>query len=299
MLVEAGSEAQYRRQRVARMSSKKAPAKVISVTSGKGGVGKTHTTVNLGLALVKLGKKVLILDADLGLANVNILLGFKPAATINDLISGDAKLKDIIVSHPSGLDIIPASSGVTDLLDISEEDRMTLIEAVEEFGSHYDYLLIDTAAGIGSTVMYFNLAAEEVLVVIGPEPTSITDAYALIKVLSTQHGLRDFSVVVNRAPVGQDGRSVFAQLSAVTSRFLQVSLNYRGPISEDPSVVEAVVKQKPYLELFPSSKCSRDITRLAEKIASDQGPRSPKGGLQFFFRSLLETGGSPSGAFDE
>lgn len=289
MLEQAGAEPSIRRHSI-QMSSKKAPAKVISVTSGKGGVGKTHTTVNLGLALVKMGKRVLILDADLGLANVNILLGFKPAATINDLISGEAKLKDVIVSHPTGLDIIPASSGVTDLLDLDEEQRVTLLEAVEEFGSHYDYLLIDTAAGIGDTVMYFNLSAEEVLVVIGPEPTSITDAYALIKVLSTQHGLRDFSVVVNRAPVGNDGRAAFGQLSAVTSRFLQVSLNYRGSIADDSAVVDAVVKQKPYLELFPSAKCSRDISKLAEKIASDQGARAPKGGLQFFFKSLLEAG---------
>ena len=298
MLGQAGVEHPYRRQRI-QMASKKAPAKVISITSGKGGVGKTHTTVNLGLALVKQGKRVLILDADLGLANVNILLGFKPGATINDLISGEAKLKDVIVNHPSGLDIIPASSGVTDLLDLDEEQRMVLLEAVEEFGSQYDYLLIDTAAGIGQTVMYFNVAAEEVLVVIGPEPTSITDAYALIKVLSTQHGVREFSVVVNRAPVGSDGRAVFAQLSAVTSRFLQVSLNYRGPIAEDSSVVEAVVKQKPYLDLFPSAKCSRDISKLAEKISSDQGPRTPKGGLQFFFKSLLEAGTGSHTAIDE
>ncbi len=264
------------------------PAKVLSITSGKGGVGKTHTTVNLGLALVRMGKRVLVLDADLGLANINVLLGFKPGATLDDLFAGRAALKDIIVKHPTGLDIIPASSGIQELTDLSADEQLSLVSAVDQIALDYDYMIVDTAAGIGDNVMYFNTAVEEILVIIDPEPTSITDAYAIIKVLASKYGVRQFSVVVNRTPLGKDGRETYAKLATATDRFLQVSLKYLGSVSDDEAVVEAVIQQKPFLELFPSSRASRDISRLAAKVAGDEGTRVPKGGMQFFFRALVE-----------
>ncbi|MCC6932443.1 MAG: MinD/ParA family protein [Deltaproteobacteria bacterium] len=264
------------------------PAKVISITSGKGGVGKTHTTVNLGLALTKMGKKVLILDADLGLANVNILLGFKPGATIADLLSGEASMKDVIVKHSSGLDILPAASGITQIINLGDEQRQILLSAVGELGFDYDYLLVDTAAGIGDSVIYFNQAAEEIIVVINSEPTSLTDAYALIKVLATQHGITSVSVLINRNPVGADGRSTYAKLVAATEKFLSVRLKYLGAISEDEVVAEAVRSQQPYLSLYPSARASIDINKLAKKIVEDNSPRQSQGGLQFFFSALLE-----------
>lgn len=263
------------------------PARVISVTSGKGGVGKTHTTVNVGLALAKLGKRVLLLDGDLGLANINIMLGFKPSLTLQAVLAGKARLAEIIVPHSLGFDVIPASSGVVEMTNLSEAERLALIESFDELATRYDYLLVDTAAGIGDNVLYFNDAAEQILVVIDPEPTSITDAYALIKVLSTKSGRREFDVVVNRAPAGSDGRPAFAQLAAATDRFLNVRLKFLGSISEDESVVQAVIKQTPFLQLYPNTKASRDVTRLAKKIADNEGSRVPKGGLQFFFRALL------------
>jgi flagellar biosynthesis protein FlhG len=264
------------------------PAKVLSVTSGKGGVGKTHTTVNLGLALVKMGKKVLLLDADLGLANINVLLGFKPGATLHDLFAGRADLSDIIVHHPSGLDIVPAASGVQEITDLTANEQLSLLSAVDDIALNYDFMIVDTAAGIGDNVMYFNTAVEEILVVIDQEPTSITDAYAIIKVLASKYDVRQFSVVVNRTPIGKDGRETYAKLAGATDRFLQVSLKYLGSISDDEAVVEAVIQQKPFLELFPSSRASRDILRLAAKVAGDEGTRIPKGGMQFFFRALVE-----------
>lgn len=264
------------------------PARVISITSGKGGVGKTHTTVNLGLALAKLGKRVLLLDADLGLANINVMLGFQPKATLREVFRGEKAIRDIVVNYHEGLDIIPASSGVPELTNLSEQERLRLIDVSDEFASQYDYLLIDTAAGIGDNVLYFNTAAQEILVIIDPEPTSITDAYAVIKVLSTQHGRKEFSILVNRAAVGTDGRGVYGQLASAADRFLQVKLKFLGAIAEDSSVTEAVIAQKPYLHLFPSAKASRDMQNLAKKIAADNNTRVLQGGVQFFFRSLLE-----------
>lgn len=269
------------------MSSLRKPTRVVSITSGKGGVGKTHTTVNLGLALSRMGRKVLLLDADLGLANINVLLGFKPAATLNELLHGKVTAEELVVSYAPGFDIIPASSGIPELTRLSDEEKMALVGAFDEFGDKYDYMLIDTAAGIGDNVVYFNTSAEEVIVVIDHEPTSITDAYALIKVLST-HGLKEFNIMVNRAPTGSDGRATYAQLATVGTKFLSVALKFLGAMSEDDSVSEAVVRQRPFLDLFPSSKASRDITRIAKAIDSNEGLRTPKGGMQFFFRAMLE-----------
>lgn len=279
-----------RKRRNSIMTQTSGPARVITITSGKGGVGKTHTTVNLGLALVRMGKRVLLLDGDLGLANINILLGFQPQKTLQQVIEGKATLREVIVSDESGLDIIPAASGIPEMTSLSEDERVSLVHAFDDLADNYDYLLVDTAAGIGDNVLYFNCAAEQILVVIGPEPTSITDAYALIKVLATRSGRKEFDVLVNRATPGSDGKSTFAQLAQATDHFLNVSLKYLGSVSNDESVSQAVVKQRPFLALYPSTKASVDIQRLAKKIAANEGSRTPKGGLQFFFRSLLEGG---------
>jgi len=270
-------------------SRKAAPARVYAITSGKGGVGKTSTTVNLGMALAQAGKRVLLLDADLGLANINILLGFKANATIREVINGKAALKDVIVKTSAGFDIIPAASGVPELTNLNEQERIALIAAVDELGENYDYLLVDTAAGIGDNVMYFCVAAEEVLVVINHEPTSITDAYAVIKVLATHYGRKEFNILVNSCPRAVDPRNTYRQLADATDHFLQVRLNYLGSIAEDESVAEAVVSQKPYLQLFPSAAASRDIGKLAQRILSNEGERQPKGGLQFFFDQLVRS----------
>lgn len=263
------------------------PIRVLAITSGKGGVGKTHTTINLGLALVNLGHRVLLLDADLGLANIHVLLGFEPKANIAQVLEGKAQLRDVIVHHPSGLDIIPASSGLPQLTALSEESRRQLIHAVDAFADDYDFLLVDTAAGIGDNVLYFNLAAESVLVVVNHQPTSITDAYALIKVLATQHGMKEFHIVVNSVPKGTDPRTTYAQLATVADRFLNVRLKFLGGIAEDRCVIDATLQQQPYLHLFPSSAPSLDIAKVAKRIADDESPRELRGGLQFFFEQLL------------
>ncbi len=265
------------------------PARVISVTSGKGGVGKTHTSINLALQLTQLGRKVLILDADLGLANVNVLLGFKPSKHIGELLQGKATLDEVIVHHDSGFDIVPASSGVAELTNLSPDEQERLVAAFDHLAATYDYFIIDTAAGIGDNVLYFNTAAEEVIVVVDKEPTSITDAYAVIKVLSQRSDLKTFQVLVNRCPVGTDAKTVFAQLASVTGKFLNVSLKFLGSVQEDTAVREATLRQKPYSELFPSSRAGMDIAKVAKKIDEQSSERTARGGMQFFFRSLVES----------
>ncbi len=268
----------------------KQPARVIAITSGKGGVGKTTTAVNLALALVQAGKKVLVLDADLGLANVNIMLGFEPRMTLREVIAQRATIDDVIVSLPSGLDIIPASSGFPELTNLSEGERMLLVSAFDDLAYRYDYMLVDTAAGIGDNVLYFNEAAEDVLVVIDSEPTSLTDAYALIKVLAAQHGVKSFQILVNRVPKGVDGKQVFAQIAAATGKFLSVRLQYLGSIGHDEEVSKAIISQRAFYELFPSSKTGLDFAKLAKRLIAEPRQASPRGGLQFFFRALLEGG---------
>lgn len=262
--------------------------RVLSVTSGKGGVGKTTTSINLGLALAQNGFRVLILDADLGLANVNVMLGFQANKTIDDVLLGRARIQDVIVKHNSGLDIIPAGSGIYDVTHLEDEEKQALLAAIQDLNSLYDYLIVDTSAGIGSNVMYFNNAAERVLVVIDAEPTSITDAYALIKVLSQKSSINEFDIVVNRASLGSDGREVFKKLLMATNRFLDVKLNFVGVIQDDDSVSEAIIKQIPLLNLYPSTRASRDYHRLAKKIEMTSVGSKNRGGLQFFFESLIQ-----------
>lgn len=262
--------------------------RVLSVTSGKGGVGKTTTSINLGLALSQSGYRVLILDADLGLANVNVMLGFQPSNTIDDVLEGRADIEDVIVKHKSGLDIIPAASGIYEVTHLTDEKKVSLIGAIQMLNSVYDYLIVDTSAGIGSNVLYFNTAAERVLVVIDAEPTSITDAYALIKVMSKTSSVYEFDIVVNRAPLGNDGRDIFKKLLLVTNRFLDVKLHFAGVIQNDESVPEAIIKQVPLLNLYPSTRASRDYHRLAKKIEMTSSASHNKGGLQFFFENLIQ-----------
>lgn len=262
--------------------------RVITLTSGKGGVGKTNITLNLGLALAELGKRILVLDADLGLANINVLMGLEPTATIEQFLAEKATAEKILVRYRENLHIIPASSGVQQLTHLEAEQCNRLAQCLEELGRGYDYLLVDTGAGIGDNVTFFCAAADDVIIVVNHEPTSITDAYALIKVLANVHHQKAFSILVNRVPAGGNGRDTYAKLAAVATRFLHVSLRFLGALPEDSWVSESVIKQQPYLVVAPSSKISIETCKFAEKLAVTEWNKSPKGGLQFFFQQVVE-----------
>ena len=274
------------------MSGMQGITRVISFTSGKGGVGKTQTIVNTAIALARLGKTVLLLDADLGLANVNVLLGIQPKYTLHDVFCGRKSLREIIINGPGGISIIPGASGVESICNLDGQQKMALLHGIEGVAHSYDYLLIDTRAGISSDVMYFNSASEEIVCVINNEPTSLTDAYAVIKVLSTNYGERHISVIANNVLDDQDGLNAFQRLSKSVNRFLQVELKFLGSIPKDGAVTQAVRNQQPVLEMFPCSPASRALGRLGSKLDEEFLAHRVKGGMQFFFEQILAVGAS-------
>ncbi len=269
---------------------KRKSPRVLCFSSGKGGVGKTSVVINLAMALGKMGKKVLILDADLGLANVDVMLGLIPKYTIQHVFSGERSLEEILVTGPGGMLILPAGSGVPELANLNEGEKLLLLNEMEGLSSRIDAMLIDTAAGISENVLYFNLAAQQRIIIATPEPTSITDAYALIKVLSKRHQVKDFSILVNWADSQREAENVYKQLSMVADRFLGLlSLDFLGYIPKDSNVPKSVRYQKALLETHPGSKASRGFERLAKNILNDRCKTNVDGNIKFFWEHLLKS----------
>ena len=268
--------------------------RVLAVTSGKGGMGKTNVVVNLGVSLARDGRRVLILDADLGLSNVDVVFGLTPEADLRHVIFEDGDIRDCITTGPEGVDILSGSSGISELTRLEAEQKWRLLEAFEPLADDYDTLLIDTAAGIGSNVQFFASAAQEVLLVVGPEPTSLTDAYSTVKVLANKCGLRRVLVCVNRTTDMETARDVFRQLFTVTSRFLNVVVEFAGWIPHDLAVQQAVMKQEPFVISQPMSPAAQAIKTLADGLLRREPQNGPGGGFQVFWRTLLEAGkGAP------
>ncbi|WP_144395189.1 MinD/ParA family ATP-binding protein [Pleionea sediminis] len=266
------------------------PTKVIAITGGKGGVGKTNVSVNLGVYLSSLGRKVMLLDADLGLANVDVMLGLKVHRNLKHVLAGECDLQDIVINGPSGLQIIPASSGTQRMAELSPAEHAGIIRAFSDLGQNLDYLLVDTSAGISDNVVSFTRAAQDVLLVVCDEPTSITDAYALMKVLNQDHQISRFKIVANMVRTPQEGRDIFAKLSMVTDKFLDVMLEYAGSVPFDENVRKAIKKQKPVLELFPRSPAAVAIKSLGKKVETWPIPMNASGHIEFFMERLVAQG---------
>lgn len=261
--------------------------RVFAISSGKGGVGKTTLAANLAYALAEEGQRVLLFDGDLGLANVDVLFGLTPRRHIGDVLAGRCSLKDVIVEGPRGVRILPASSGVAKLTRLSEGEKIQLLQEFEELALGLDWVLLDTPAGISENVLYFNLASQERILVCTPEPTSLTDVYALIKVLYRRYGVKNFHLVVNWVRRGDQALEIYRQLLRVIERFLgSISLNFLGGIPFDKQVSQAVRAQQPLLSLFPESLASKAIYRVAREMNKFHG-RPFEGGLQFFGRKLM------------
>ena len=262
--------------------------RVISVTSGKGGVGKTNIVANLGYAFARLGKKVLILDADLGLGNLDVLLGLAPKFNLSHVIMGEKSINDIIIEGPGKMLILPASSGIQELTQLTQDQKVKILSELDQLIGAVDILFIDTAAGISSNVMDFNVTAHEIIVVVSPEPTSITDAYALMKVLSLKYAEKCCKVIVNLAGTGQQGREIFRQLNMVTERFLDMNLDYLGSVLFDANVTQGVKQQKLVSDLYPDTPASRCFTDLARKISATSPTHVPQGDSNFFWHHLIK-----------
>jgi len=265
------------------------PVQVIAVTGGKGGVGKSNVSVNISLALAEMQRRVVLLDADLGLANIDVLLGIKADKTIADVLSGECDLKDILIRGPGGVSIVPAASGVQEMASLNPRQHGAMIQAFSSLSDQLDVLVIDTAAGISDTVVSFVRAAQEAIIVVCDEPSSITDAYALIKLLAKEYGMVRFRVIANMVGSHKEGQQLFVKLSGVCERFLDVTMHYLGAIPFDEQVRKAVKKQKAVLEFSPRSKASQSYRQLAKKIDEWPIQTSPRGHLEFFVENLLGT----------
>ncbi|WLQ14718.1 MinD/ParA family protein [Hahella aquimaris] len=269
--------------------SKVHPVQVIAVTGGKGGVGKSNVSINLSLALADLGRRVVLLDADLGLANIDVLLGVTASRNIGDVLAGDCTLREVMIEGPGGIKIVPASSGTQHLTHLSPLEHAGLINAFSDISDDLDVLVIDTAAGISEQVLSFVRAAQEALVVVCDEPTSITDAYAVIKLLNKNHDMYRFRVLANMVRSEQEGRHLFGKLSKVTERFLEVALQYVGSIPFDEAVRKAVQRQRPVYEAYPRAKASLAFRQLAQKVDNWPLPTAPRGNLEFFVERLVHS----------
>ena len=264
------------------------PVQVVAVTGGKGGVGKSNVSINLSVCLAGMGRRVALLDADLGLANIDVLLGLRPKKNLENVLAGECSLTDIMLTGPRGIRIIPASSGTQRMTMLGTMEHAGLIHAFSEISDQIDVLVIDTAAGISDAVVSFVRAAQEVLMVVCDEPSSITDAYALIKLLNKDYGVDRFRVLANMTRSTQEGRNLFNKLTQVTDRFLDVTLQYVGNIPFDEAVRKAVQRQRPVVELSPRSKASLAYKQLAEKVDLWPLPSTPRGHIEFFVERLVQ-----------
>lgn len=264
------------------------PVRAIAVTGGKGGVGKTNVSVNLGVAAAEMGHKVMLLDADLGLANIDVVLGLHPQYDLSNVMSGERTLAEILIDGPAGLRVVPGASGVQSLAELTEAEHTGLIRAFSEVAHDTELLIIDTAAGISDTVLSFSRASHEILVVVCDEPASITDAYALIKLLNRDYGHQRFRILANMVRSAREGRELYNKMCRATDRYLDVTLNFVGAIPFDESLRKAVKSQRPVVQAYPRSRVAQTFRNLAKKVETWPRPVGANGQVQFFVERLIE-----------
>lgn len=262
------------------------PVRVVAVTGGKGGVGKTNVSINLAVALAQRGRQVMVLDADLGLANVDVLLDLHPASTLVDVLAGRCRLAEIVIDGPAGVQVVPGASGAAGMADLSPAVHGGLIRAFSELTTGLDVLIVDTAAGVGSSVLSFARAAQELLVVVRDEPASVADAYALIRLLS-QGGVRRFHLVTNMTREPSEGPVLATRLTAQCDRSLDVVLEHLGDVPYDDALRRAVQRRSAVVELYPRSPAACALRELATRVDAWPLPNLPSGHVQFFFERLL------------
>jgi flagellar biosynthesis protein FlhG len=264
------------------------PVRAIAVTGGKGGVGKTNISVNLGVAAAEAGQRVLLFDADLGLANIDVVLGLHPDFDLSHVMRGERSLDEVIVTAPGGLQVIPGASGLQSLAELTPAEHTGLIQAFSDVAGDIDLMIVDTAAGISDTVMSFSRAAHEVVVVVCDEPASITDAYAIIKLLARDFGHQRFRVLANMVRSAQEGRELYNKMCRVTDRYLDVNLSFMGALPFDESLRKAVRAQRPVVQAFPRSRVAQVFRNLAKKIQTWPQPEGANGQVQFFVERLIQ-----------
>ena len=267
-------------------NKKQKRTKTIAVTSGKGGVGKTSVAVSLSIALTRGGSSVTLLDADLGLANINVILGIIPKYNLYHVIKGQKKLKDIVIDVPEGIKIIAGASGFHQLANLENKQRISFIEAISEIDSD-DFMVIDTGAGVSQNVLSFVMAADEIIVVTTPEPTAITDAYGIIKSIASQSSDKVIKILVNRAQSVAEGKRVAQRVINIAGQFLNIKVDNLGFIFDDIYVPKSVRNQKPFIVSYPKSKASGCITMIAERLSNRPNDELKGTGFSSFFKNLF------------
>src|SRR5271155_4096657 len=270
------------------------PVKVIAVTGGKGGVGKSTVSANIAVSIAAAGRDVMLVDADLGLANVDVLLGLNTRCHLGHVVSGQCALEDAIVTGPHGLQIVPAASGIKHMATLSAAEHAGIIRAFSDLYHRVEVLVVDTAAGLNDSVMTFSQAAHHVLVVVCDEPASITDAYALIKVLSREHGVQRFQILANQTRRSGEGPALYDKISRVCDRFLNVTLEFAGSVPYDDYLRKAVQRQTAVVEAYPASISSVALKNLALKADKWSVPQGARGHLEFFVERMVGARIGPS-----
>ena len=270
-------------RRLANKDNSKKKAKIITITSGKGGVGKSNFVVNMGITLHKKGKKVLIFDADIGMGNDDVLMGALPSYNVFDLLEGK-DINEVVVEGPYGINLLPGGSGINYIENLEEEERLAFIEKLTSLDK-YDYIFIDTGAGINKNVLAFIACSEETIVITTPEPTSLTDAYSLIKATDHFKLTNTANVIVNRAFSIKDGEETYNKLKRAVEKFLTIKVNYLGSISEDRKLVEGVRAQVPFTILHPKCDASKSIERISNKLIGNASVENM--GAEVLFKKLF------------
>jgi flagellar biosynthesis protein FlhG len=279
-----------------RKAMNRAPVRVIAVTSGKGGVGKTNVAANVAVALSGRGRNVMVLDADLSLANIDVLLGLQPRFNLAHVLNGEADLASTILRGPNAVRIVPSASGSRSMMDLSPRAQAAIVQAFSELVDQPDVLIVDTATGISDGVARFVEAANQAIVVVCDEPASLTDAYALIKVLSTHYGITHFDVVTNQTRHDREGRRLFEKLNSVADRFLDVVLRHLGNVPHDDWLRRAVQEQRSVVDAYPGSVAGKAFSDIAGALDASLAPRGVNGSMQFFLERSLGFESGRSGA---
>ena len=268
---------------------RKRNARVITVTSGKGGVGKTNITINLGIAFAEMGLRVIILDADFGLANIDVLFGIIPKYTLLDVISNQKNVLEVLCDGPNRVKFISGGSGVEELVKLDKNQIQRFVNNISLLDKLADIIIIDTGAGLSERVMSFVMAADEVLLVTTPEPTSITDAYALIKMVSIRDKNKEIKVIVNRAENNSEARDILNKLSLVAERFLSLKLSPLGYVLNDEAVIKAVKSQQPFILSYPKSQAAKQIKDISKALVDEELKKNePENtGIKNFVNKLL------------
>ena len=283
---EDENDAKEKSPRQGELKSKENKTRIVTITSGKGGVGKTNVSVNMALAYARMGKKVVVMDADLGLANVNIMLNMVPKYNLYDMIRKGKTMKEIMVETEYGISIVAGALGISQIANLSDEERKSFIEELNSL-SFADIIIIDTSAGVSSNVLDFIAAADDAVIITTPEPTAITDAYGIIKIIATEYDNLDMELklVVNRVKSAMDAKKVADRMTHIAGQFLNLKVDYLGFIYDDPTVSQAVLRQKPFLVIDPKCKASICVQHIVGKM--EKSELRETGGFASMFKRLF------------